>query len=192
MAKFKRNTHFVAGFNFQGKRESNTGEDVLTVDISEDQLTNDELMDGTPLTISGFTDTDATISSDDYVSSPSAAQFEAEVTADGETPDMILYSRISDELDDFEWVMTNIQRDEVKPGDPATAVLQRKGQIIATRLVEDGEEPADGDEVYINDSGEYTADDDGGDRTEIGECIEVIDSPDIKDEDDNFYLIKLT
>jgi len=123
MSKFKRNTHFLHGFNFQGKRESNVGEDLLSVKTTD----TDEFPDGTPLKFDGAIDDVAIADADSR-------------------PDLILYSRVTDELSDFEWIMTDILRDEVKPGDPATAVLFKEGAILKTRLV-DLDDLAVGDEV---------------------------------------------
>ena len=188
MSKFKRNTHFVAGFSFQGKRESNVGEDLLSVLVSGDDA-GDELMDGTPLKITGLNGGSTAIDSDDYVSRSAAQRFEVEVVDAGEDFDLILYSRISDELTDFEWLMTDIMRDEVKPDDPATGVLKRGGQIIATRLY-DG--LTEGDDVEVGDIGGgeigYITQDAG---EKVGEVLSIMDSPDIKDSDDDFALIKL-
>lgn len=121
MSKFKRKTHFLHGFSFQGKRTSNVGEDLVTIKTDE----GDEYPDGTPLQY------------DDAID-------EVKICPAGERPDLILYSRVTDTLTDFEWVMTDIMRDEVKPGDPATAALFREGQILKTRLVDiDGLEVGD-------------------------------------------------
>lgn len=115
---FVRNTDFVYGFSFKGKRVSDVGEDLVTVLID----TEESIMDGTPLTITGV-DANGNIT--------------AEVTTAGTEPDAFLYSRISEELTDAEWMLnTNIMRDEVKPGDPATAILNKKNGIIRTSLAD--------------------------------------------------------
>lgn len=130
MSKFKRQTHFSYGFNFMGKRTSTVGEDLVTVLLGEDV----EAMDGTPLQITGV----------------DGDNLEVDVCTAGEAPDLILYSRVSDELTDFEWIMTDILRDEVKPGDPATGVLFKQNNIIKTRLA-DAETLNVEDEVEVGD-----------------------------------------
>lgn len=110
---FVRNTDFVAGFSFKGKRTSDVGEDLLSatgIDV--------ETMDGTPVVFDGDMETVA-------------------VAGDAVKPDAYLYSRISEELTDAEWMLdTNILRDEVKPGDPFTIVLHKVGGIIETNLAD--------------------------------------------------------
>ena len=126
--KIKRQTHFVAGFSFQGKRTSNVGEDLLTAKVAGEDT---ELLDGVPVVFNGELQ-------------------EVDVCDAGDTPDAILYSRISEDLTDFEWIQTDILRDEVKPGDPATIVLFKTGGIIRTRLA-DADTLTAGDEVEVGD-----------------------------------------
>jgi len=127
-SNFVRNTHFVAGFNFQGKRQTNVGEDLLTASGIDA-----ETMDGTPVVFDGDIETVA-------------------VAGAGVIPDAFLYSRISEELTDAEWMLTDIVRDEVKPGDPFTIVLNKKGGIIETNLA-DATSLTAGDDVEIGDIG---------------------------------------
>jgi len=149
--KFKRQTHFVAGFNFQGKRTTNVGEDLLTAETAADT----DLMDGTPVVFDGGLQTIA-------------------VCGAAVTPDAILYSRVSEELTDFEWIYTDILRDEVKPGDPATIVLFKKNGIIKTRLA-DASTLTVGDEVEIGDgtNNYYYAVSSGGEV--VGKVIDIED-----------------
>ena len=150
MANFERKTHFVHGFNFKGKRTFDVGEDLLTVHIPEEVT---ELMDGTPLQ---FDD-----SIDDVIVCP-----------DGEAPDLIAYSRVSDELTDAEWILSeSIMRDEVKPGDPLTAALYKAGNIIKTRLYTDLTDSDIGSDVEVED-GEFVVEDAG---TPVGTVIDVED-----------------
>lgn len=109
---FVRNTHFVAGFSFKGKRTTDVGEDLLTA-----TGINVETMDGTPVVFNGDMNTVA-------------------VAGDGVKPDAYLYSRISEELTDMEWLVSDIMRDEVKPGDPFTIVLAKPYGIIETNLAD--------------------------------------------------------
>ena len=149
MSKFKRKTHFVHGFNFQGKRTSNVGEDLITVKTEE----TDEYPDGTPLQF------------DESIE-------DVKICPDGERPDLILYSRVTDTLTDFEWIMTDLVKDEVKPGDPATAVLFREGQIIKTRLV-DIDDLSVEDEVKATGTVNTDGFEDKEDRIEDGEKQET-------------------
>ena len=129
---FVRNTHFVYGFSFKGKRTTDVGEDLLTVTID----TEEDIMDGTPVTITGVDDDgDVTV----------------EVTTAAAEPDAFLYSRISEDLTDAEWMLANdIYRDEVKYGDPATAILKKKNGIIRTNLA-DATSLTVGDNVEVGD-----------------------------------------
>jgi len=132
---FVRNTHFVAGFSFKGKRTTDVGEDLLTatgIDV--------ETMDGTPVVFDGDMNTVA-------------------VAGDGVKPDAYLYSRISEELTDMEWLVSDIMRDEVKPGDPFTIILHKQGGIIETNLA-DATTLTAGDNVEVA-SGEYVVEDTG-------------------------------
>lgn len=149
--KFKRQTHFVAGFNFQGKRTSNVGEDLLSVKTADDA----DMLDGTPVVFDGGLQDIAVCSAE-------------------ETPDAILYSRVSEELTDFEWIQTDILRDEVKPGDAATIVLFKENGIIKTRLA-DTEALSVGDDVEIGDGtdDEYYVEYSAGDV--IGKVIDIED-----------------
>jgi len=132
---FVRNTHFVAGFSFKGKRTTDVGEDLLTatgIDV--------ETMDGTPVVFNGDINTVA-------------------VAGDAVKPDAYLYSRISEELTDMEWLVSDIMRDEVKPGDPFTIILHKQGGIIETNLA-DATTLTAGDNVEVA-SGEYVVEDTG-------------------------------
>lgn len=133
---FERNTHFIAGFNFMGKRTTNVGEDLLTATGIDT-----ETMDGTPVVFDGDIDTVA-------------------VAGAGVKPDAYLYSRISEELTDVEWLLTDIVRDEVKPGDPFTIVLHKAGGIIETNLA-DATSLTAGDDVEVDDSGNFIVNDTG-------------------------------
>lgn len=118
--KTKRQTHFVAGFNFQGKRVSNVGEDLLSVQtefLENEEGEDDNLLDGSPVQFDGSLQ-------------------EVKLCEEGEEPDAIMFSRVSNELSDFEWTQTDILRDEVLPGDPATVVLYKRHGIIRTRLID--------------------------------------------------------
>ena len=149
--KIKRQTHFVAGFSFQGKRTSNVGEDLLTAKVAGEDT---ELLDGVPVVFNGELQ-------------------EVDVCDAGDTPDAILYSRISEDLTDFEWIQTDILRDEVKPGDPATIVLFKTGGIIRTRLADGDLET--GDEVEVGDIDNEDAYIEAGDGDVIGKVIDVED-----------------
>lgn len=145
--KFIRNTDFVAGFSFKGKRRTDTGEDLLTatgIDV--------ETMDGTPVVFNGDMETVA-------------------VVADGGTPDAILYSRISNELTMAEQMLTSITRDEVRIGDPFTIVLAKKNGVIRTNLIADAGTVAVDDDVFVA-AGEYTTTNPGTDDV-IGRIIET-------------------
>ena len=122
---FVRNTHFVAGFSFKGKRTTDVGEDLLTA-----TGINVETMDGTPVVFNGDMNTVA-------------------VAGDGVKPDAYLYSRISEELTDMEWLVSDIMRDEVKPGDPFTIVLAKPYGIIETNLVDNASTITAGDDLYV-------------------------------------------
>jgi len=132
---FVRNTHFVAGFSFKGKRTTDVGEDLLTA-----TGINTETMDGTPVVFNGDINTVA-------------------VAGDAVKPDAYLYSRISEELTDMEWLVSDIMRDEVKPGDPFTIILHKQGGIIETNLA-DATTLTAGDNVEVA-SGEYVVEDTG-------------------------------
>lgn len=133
---FVRNTDFVAGFSFKGKRTSDVGEDLLTATGIEV-----ETMDGTPVVFDGDMNTVA-------------------VAGDTVKPDAYLYSRISEELTDAEWMLdTTIVRDEVKPGDPFTIILHKQGGIIETNLA-DASTLTAGDNVEVA-SGEFVVEDAG-------------------------------
>lgn len=141
-SNFERNTHFVSGFNFMGKRTTNVGEDLLTATgIST------ETMDGTPLVFNGDINTVA-------------------VAGDGVKPDAYLYSRISEDLTDAEWMLTDIVRDEVKPGDPFTIILAKPMGIIETNLVDDASTVTAGDDLYVS-SGVFSATDPTGDSSGV-------------------------
>lgn len=145
MSKFKRYTHFEAGFNFIGKRETMEGEDLLGVKTAKE----DEFYDGTPLQFDGGIQ-------------------DVKVCPDGETPDLILYSRVGDVVSDFEWLATGIARDAVLPGDPATAVLAKKNGIIRTKLFTG---LSTGDDVEVA-GGEYITADTG---EVVGKVIDADD-----------------
>lgn len=132
---FVRNTHFVAGFSFKGKRTTDVGEDLLTA-----TGINTETMDGTPVVFNGDINTVA-------------------VAGDGVKPDAYLYSRISEELTDMEWLVSDIMRDEVKPGDPFTIILHKQGGIIETNLA-DATTLTAGTDVEVA-GGQYVAYSDG-------------------------------
>lgn len=136
----KRNVQFVYGFSFKGKRPSDAGEDLLTVNGLDE-----ETMDGRPLTIDDV-DSDGNI--------------EVSITEAGEAPDAFLYSRISEDLTDAEWLLSSIVRDEVKPGDPATAVLNKKNGIIRTNHA-DATTLESGDNVEIDSDGDFVVEDTG-------------------------------
>jgi len=138
--KVKRNIQFVYGFSFKGKRTTDVGEDLLTVNGLDT-----ETMDGRPLTIDSV-DSDGNI--------------QVSVTSAGATPDAFLYSRVSEDLTDAEWMLTTIVRDEVKPGDPATAVLNKKNGIVRTSHA-DATTLTAGDNVEVDASGDYVVADTG-------------------------------
>lgn len=146
---FVRNTNFLAGFNFMGKRTTNVGEDLLTATGIDTATT-----DGTPLVFNGDIDTVA-------------------VAGDGVKPDAYLYSRISEKLTDAEWMLTDIVRDEVKPGDPFTIILHKDGGIIETNLVDSTTLGSSvGTDVFVN-SGEFSVTDPATDSPIVGTLIEI-------------------
>lgn len=148
--KFKRNTHFVAGFSFKGKRTSDVGEDLLTATGIDA-----ETMDGTPVVFDGDIDTVA-------------------VAGAGVEPDAYLYSRISEKLSDFEWLVTDIVRDEVKKGDPFTIILHKKGGIIKTNLATTASLASD-DEVAIGASDSFVAATEAADEQTIANANITVD-----------------
>jgi len=94
------------------------------------------------------------------------------VAGDGVKPDAYLYSRISEELTDMEWLVSDIMRDEVKPGDPFTIVLAKPYGIIETNLVDDASTITAGDDLYVASGVLSATDPTAGSGVVVGTAVE--------------------
>lgn len=143
----KKYTNFSYGFNMKGKRTFDVGEDVVgTFNAPADMAT--PTYSGTPLDIDS--------ANPDYV----------KVTADGEKPEFLLYSRVDDQLTDIEMYEDIVARDEVRPDEPVTILPLKPNAMIETKLFADGYTPTAGDELYIA-GGKFQATDPTGDSSGV-------------------------
>lgn len=155
----KRKTNFKYGFDIMGKRTTQVGESLVgTYKAPESWEDEYPVYEGTPIQID--TDTDD----------------ELKIAPDGEDYHGLLFSRVSDELTDFEWIEGLVERDEVQAGDPVTYIIPKKKAIIETSLLHEDNTPSAGDDVYIEEGLFSNSDPTGDDSGEvIGEVLTVDD-----------------
>lgn len=157
----KKKTNFEYGFNTQGKRTDNTGEDVISIYAAPEDWDTPTYA-GTPVNI---------VAGDDM---------ELEIADDGTKPEFLLYSRVDDKLSDMEWVTGEVMRDEVEPGQRVDIYPFKKNAIISTELLADDYDPSEGDELYIED-GKFTDSDPTGDDS--GEVVAEVKQVDVNGTD---------
>lgn len=146
-------TSFEYGFNTKGKRNNDVGEDVISIFSSPDSWTTRYA--GTPVNISTTT------------------EGEIELTADGEKPEYLLYTRVDDKLTDMEWMTGAVLRDEREAGMKVDIYPFKTNAIIRTKLFADGYTPSAGDDLYVASGKFQKTDPQGGSGTIVGEVKSV-------------------
>ncbi|MFW6029201.1 MAG: hypothetical protein ACOCRO_02985 [Halanaerobiales bacterium] len=163
----KAQTSFVSGFNFKGKRESDTGEDLVNGYVAPEGIIPDDediVPTGTPVELGA-----------------NSGEMEVELVSDDTLPEFLLFSTIGDRLTDIEHIYNINYYDEIDEGNPVTLVIPRVGAIITTELFEDDIDTYSlEDSIYIAKSTDenpiYTNDDDSDSRTnEFGKVIGIDD-----------------
>lgn len=140
-------TNFEYGFNFKGKRRNDVGEDVIGTYIAPESWTM-PVYSGTPVDIDPNN------------------EGQLKKTADGEKPEFLLYTRVSDELTDIEMYEDVVMRDEIPAGNPVEIVRFAPSAMISTKLIADSYTPSVGDALYVA-SGKFQNTDPTGDSSGV-------------------------